>query len=170
MFRIRDTGQVITESEFRSLHSDTSFPAVLTPEILNDFGVDPVLEGAQPTITENQYVRYVGVTQDKKKNWVKNYEAVDYTPEENEARKVSRRASMVVSPLQAKVALLNEGLLDDVEGVINDANTSPVVKLAWNNATEFRRTSPLIDELSITLNLTPEQVDGLFANAASVII
>lgn len=49
--RIRDTGQVMTESEFRSLHPDTSFPPQLTAELLDSFGADPVLNGpqAQPT-------------------------------------------------------------------------------------------------------------------------
>lgn len=49
--RIRDTGQVMTESEFRSLHPDTSFPPQLTVELLDSFGADPVLNGpqAQPT-------------------------------------------------------------------------------------------------------------------------
>jgi hypothetical protein len=49
--RIRETGQVMTESEFRSLHPDTSFPPQLTAELLDSFGADPVLNGpqAQPT-------------------------------------------------------------------------------------------------------------------------
>lgn len=49
--RIRDTGQVMTDSEFRSLHSNTSFPPQLTVELLDSFGADPVLNGpqAQPT-------------------------------------------------------------------------------------------------------------------------
>lgn len=49
--RIRDTGQVMTESEFRSLHPNTSFPPQLTVELLDGFGADPVLNGpqAQPT-------------------------------------------------------------------------------------------------------------------------
>lgn len=49
--RIRNTGQVMTESEFRSLHPDTSFPPQLTAELLDSFGADPVLNGpqAQPT-------------------------------------------------------------------------------------------------------------------------
>ena len=49
--RIRETGQVITEQEFRRLHSSTSFPQVLTPEILDSFGVDPILEGPQVQTT-----------------------------------------------------------------------------------------------------------------------
>jgi len=49
--RIRDTGQVMTDSEFRSLHPNTSFPPQLTVELLDSFGADPVLNGpqAQPT-------------------------------------------------------------------------------------------------------------------------
>lgn len=49
--RIRDTGQVMTDSEFRSLHPNTSFPPQLTVELLDGFGADPVLNGpqAQPT-------------------------------------------------------------------------------------------------------------------------
>jgi hypothetical protein len=49
--RVRETGQVITEQEFRRLHSNTSFPQVLTPEILDDFDVDPILEGPQAQTT-----------------------------------------------------------------------------------------------------------------------
>lgn len=49
--RIRNTGQVMTDSEFRSLHPNTSFPPQLTAELLDSFGADPVLNGpqAQPT-------------------------------------------------------------------------------------------------------------------------
>jgi hypothetical protein len=41
----------MTDSEFRSLHPDTSFPPQLTVELLDGFGADPVLNGpqAQPT-------------------------------------------------------------------------------------------------------------------------
>jgi hypothetical protein len=55
--RIRATGQVMYEGEFRALHPDTSFPQQLTVELLNDFGADPVLEGpqAQPTRYQTAY-------------------------------------------------------------------------------------------------------------------
>lgn len=49
--RVRETGQVVTDGEFRSLHPNTSFPQVLTEEILNNFGVDPILEGPQASTT-----------------------------------------------------------------------------------------------------------------------
>lgn len=49
--RVRETGQVITDGEFRSLYPNTSFPSVLTADILESFGVDPILEGPQATTT-----------------------------------------------------------------------------------------------------------------------
>ena len=49
--RLKETGAVITESEFRALHPNTGFPNQLTEQIINDFGGDIVFEGpqAQPT-------------------------------------------------------------------------------------------------------------------------
>jgi len=47
--RNRETGAVITESQFRNDNKNTSFPVQLTIEIINEFGYDPVLEGPQAT-------------------------------------------------------------------------------------------------------------------------
>jgi len=49
--RNRTTGAVITESQFRSEHKNTSFPKVLTVELLNNFDYDPILEGPQAQTT-----------------------------------------------------------------------------------------------------------------------
>lgn len=49
--RNRVTGTVVTDSQFRAEHLNTSFPKVLTVEILNDFGYDPILEGPQAVTT-----------------------------------------------------------------------------------------------------------------------
>ena len=61
--RIRETGAVVYDNEFRALHPNTSFPLVLSAELLNDFGADPVFEGPQPELTADQYSAYTGVTQ-----------------------------------------------------------------------------------------------------------
>lgn len=49
--RIRATGEVVSEQEFRKSYPYTSFPTVLTPGILDGFGVDQVFEGTEPEIT-----------------------------------------------------------------------------------------------------------------------
>lgn len=79
-----------------------------------------------------------------------------------------RRRSMAVTPLQAKVALYNAGLLDEVENYVNDRSTDIVVKLAWSNAIQYERLSPMILSIGSTLGLTPEQIDALFDEAAEV--
>ena len=49
--RIRETGNVVTEQEFRAMFPNTGFPVQLTEDIINDFGGDVVLEGPQATTT-----------------------------------------------------------------------------------------------------------------------
>ena len=60
--RIRETGAVMYEGEFRQLHPSTSFPQQITEATLNDFGADVVFEGPQATGgTVYQYSVYGGV-------------------------------------------------------------------------------------------------------------
>ena len=61
--RIRDTGQVMFESEFRALFPNTSFPQILTANILNEAGADVVLEGPQAQPTRYQVAFRDGVEQ-----------------------------------------------------------------------------------------------------------
>jgi len=49
--RNRASGAIITQSQFRAEFPDTSFPKVLSPELINDFGYDVVLNGAAATVT-----------------------------------------------------------------------------------------------------------------------
>ena len=60
--RVRETGAVMYESEFRALHPNTSMPQQLSEELLNDFGADVVFEGPQATGgTVYQYSQAQGV-------------------------------------------------------------------------------------------------------------
>jgi len=45
--RIRESGQVMFEDEFRRLHQGLGLPTPLTQENINDWGADIVLEGPQ---------------------------------------------------------------------------------------------------------------------------
>lgn len=49
--RNRTTGALITDQQLRADNPHTSFPEVLTPDIIDSFGYDPVLEGPQPVLT-----------------------------------------------------------------------------------------------------------------------
>ena len=60
--RIRETGAVMYEGEFRALHPGTSFPQQISVETLDEFGADVVLEGPQaPGGDVYQYSQAAGV-------------------------------------------------------------------------------------------------------------
>jgi len=61
--RIRETGAVMYEDEFRRLNANTSFPQIISVGTLNDFGADPVLEGPQAQPTRYQFAFRDGVEQ-----------------------------------------------------------------------------------------------------------
>jgi hypothetical protein len=72
--RVRSTGQVIFDHEFRQLHAATSMPFDLTEEVLNDWGGDLVFEGPQATGgTVYQYSQYDGVEQKEDGKWYTKY-------------------------------------------------------------------------------------------------
>ena len=60
--RNRATGAVVSETQFRAEFPNTSFPKVLTPEIIDDFGYDSVLQGPRAEVTgPYQYSQRDGV-------------------------------------------------------------------------------------------------------------
>lgn len=81
--RNRKSGAVITDSQLRADNPNTSFPEVLTPDIIDSFGYDPVFEGPQATtIPPYQYSQRDGVVEVDGK-WFTHYIAgpvfQDYT-------------------------------------------------------------------------------------------
>ena len=62
--RIRETGAVMYEGEFRALHPNTSFPPQIDEATLNAFGADVVFEGPQASGGNvYQYSQAAGVEQ-----------------------------------------------------------------------------------------------------------
>lgn len=64
-----------------------------------------------------------------------------------------------VTARQARLALLEVGLLDDVELIVQ--NESRAVQLEWEYATTIQRDNPLLS----LLNLSESQIDQLFIRA-----
>lgn len=74
--RIRETGEVVSETTFRIMHKKTRpiLPATLTVEVLDAHGADPVFEGPQPTLTAPYETSvYGGVEQDETGKWFTTY-------------------------------------------------------------------------------------------------
>ena len=76
-----------------------------------------------------------------------------------------------VTMRQARLALLGIGLLDDVDAAIA-AIPDPVQRKAagieWEYAQTVDRNSPFTQQMAAGLNLTAEQLDALFTQAAGL--
>lgn len=73
-----------------------------------------------------------------------------------------------VDPIQAREAIRRAGLLPQVEALIADPETPPLVKSAWEYALSFKRQSPTILAVAQALGWTDEQLDALFIEASGV--
>jgi hypothetical protein len=78
--RIRQTGAVMYEGEFRAMHSNTSMPPQLTKDIINELGGDVVFEGPQPQPTRYQVGFADGLEQIDGK-WYTKYSVADMDQE-----------------------------------------------------------------------------------------
>lgn len=74
--RIRQSGAVVTDGEFRAMFPNTGFPVQLTEQIINNFGGDVVFEGPQAQPTRYQVAFRDGVVQIDGK-WYTKYSVAD---------------------------------------------------------------------------------------------
>ena len=77
-----------------------------------------------------------------------------------------KRQRMVCSRLQAMLALMQSGLLDAAEQQF--AAATPTQQLAWQNAQDFYRISPMLVSMGAALGLTDTQLDDLFIAAMAI--
>lgn len=83
-YRIRETGEIITN--LATAFPNSSLPAVLTVEDFDALGVDPVLEGPQPTTTTPYQFTYRDGVEEIEGQWFTKYSIgpvfTDYTDED----------------------------------------------------------------------------------------
>lgn len=78
--RLKESGQVVLEGEFRSLFPNTSLPTQLSEELINDLGGEVVLEGPQAQPSRYQVAFRDGVEQIDGK-WFTKWSVADMDPE-----------------------------------------------------------------------------------------
>lgn len=155
----------IFEGDLRLRFPLTSFPSPFSPPE----GYVEVQETPQPEINWEEHFLQEGVPENIEGVWKQKWEIVNLSSEEILQKLEQKREKMVVSRFQAKSALYNFGIYDQVETLINSANTNPITKIAWYEANEFRRNSPAIIDIAQQLNLTEEQLDQLFIDASGIV-
>ena len=82
--------------------------------------------------------------------------------------KIDKIIPSKVTIRQAKLALLDFGLLDEVDAIIQSPNVPQKTKIEWEYANEIERR--WVDESGVLpyLGLEKEQVDELFLHASSL--
>ena len=73
----------------------------------------------------------------------------------------------VVSRFQARAALYKANMLESAELAVS--NSDPLTKLAWADAQEFRRDSPILQSIAQALGLTSDDLDALFVSASEIV-
>ena len=132
--RIRQSGQVMFENEFRALHPNTSMPQILSEELLNEFGADVVFEGAQATGgTVYQYSQASGVEQINGKWYTKYVLGPIFTDGETTAaeQQAAYQAAKDVDQAKSVRATRDSKLAESDWRVIKAAETSTTLNSAW---------------------------------------
>lgn len=165
----RQINGIWTEAVGDIVYSPTVYQTAesLSDEQRAEFGLYLVVDAPRPALTPSQKYgdptyTIVGTTVER------SYPVVAKTPEELAAELAARRAAMIVTPFQAKAALAQIGKLADVEALMSDPGTPILARLAWQEAIEFRRTSPTLLMLAAQFGLTDADLDNLFEVAATI--
>lgn len=86
LYRVRESGMVLTQGQVRGLYPNTSFPAVWDSAVCNLMGIDPILASPKPTPELLETIFSDGVELDTLGNWVEKWSLrpmfSDYTNEE----------------------------------------------------------------------------------------
>lgn len=81
---------------------------------------------------------------------------------------IDPRVGVEVTAFQARAALARAEMLDTVAAIMANEATPLETKLAWEYAQTFKRLSPTVLQLQPALGLSEEQLDDLFALAATI--
>ena len=79
----------------------------------------------------------------------------------------ARLDAITVSRFQAKAALDDAGLLDDIEAYMASDDVPRRVRLAWQEA-QFKRGSRMVNDLAEEFDLSEQELDELFLAAKEI--
>lgn len=155
--------QVLEVGHYKKLFPLTSFPSTGPDdsfmEANNALGVTiwkPHDKATQKLVSCEPYIE---------DNQVFTVTVEDKTPEELENEKIVSRVKSVTMR-QARLALLQLELLDDVEAAIQQAEKA--IQIEWEYATVVERVHPLIEQIATQLELDEDTLDELFTLASTL--
>jgi hypothetical protein len=131
MYRIRATGEVVSQGEFRSRNKNTSFPSQWSVELVEELGLDPVFETPAPTVTRYQTAYKDGVEQVAGK-WVWKWSIGPVFTDNEEATAAQQQAAYVAKiDADAAKAVRTSRDAKLAETDWTQVADAPVDKAAW---------------------------------------
>jgi hypothetical protein len=124
-----------------------------TGEVIRD--VDGIVVSPCQTSDDPNFVEYM--------LWINQGNHPDIIPHEPQ-----QIIPQEVTRFQARGALYLAGLLDQVEQFVSASDTDMMIKLAWQDAQTFKRTSAFITGIAKKMNLSDDQIDQLFLTASQI--
>lgn len=113
-YRIRETGAVVLESELRAMYPNTSFPYVLTEELVNDLGADVVFEGPQATSPDRYHYSQRDGVEEIEGKWYTKYILgpvfADYTDEDGVVHTAAEQEAAHHAQVDAATIAANKAL------------------------------------------------------------
>jgi len=146
-------------------------PNVALPEnpdeaTLNALGfatVQPTERPVGDVVTEGQPEKQADGT------WQQTWNVREFTPEEIEQQRLAS-VPQSITPRQARLALLNAGLLSQVDPAIEslESPAKEQAQIEWEYATSIERESEWINQLGSALGLDSAGIDDLFVQASKL--
>lgn len=121
--RLRSSGKVISDAEFRLMHANTSFPEALTEAVLHGHDADPVLEAAAPIPSATQVLQDGGVAKNAHGKWVRTYVLTDKPAGQVAAELTAKRAGAWEKIKAERERRKNGGVLVDGKWFHSDADS-----------------------------------------------
>ena len=120
-YRIKETGEILSQGQVRRIHSNTSLPKVWDANVCSALGIDPVLASPKPDTTGYTQAVRNGATQDANGNWVTAWRVVDmfsdYTDDEGVTHTKADQEAAYQADLDAKA---KESVIADINATFEE--------------------------------------------------
>lgn len=103
--------------------------------------------------------------------FIESVEDIDIEQYQVTAGQITVKIPKQVTMRQARLALLQQGILNDVETAINtieDDALKQAIKIEWEYALDIQRDWPALQLMTKQLGITEEQLDQLFLLASKI--
>lgn len=135
---LKDNQQIITDIEFRNMYPNTSFPQLLTPDVLNEYNAVAIMEGPQVVPTSPyEYSQRQGIEEINGKWFTKYVLGPTFTDNEihTAAEQFAIHKANIDSNAAQNVRSTRDQLLKDTDWTqVNDAPVDQELYAAYRQA------------------------------------